>query len=89
MNQFKGSEKVSDAEMLKQIWDEIRYVRNRLDDHIETEGESVKQTSRDITAIREEISGHRVKIGLMLGGVGVAITSLFGWMVSHIGKISS
>ena len=85
----KGSEKVSDAEMLRLVLEEVRYVRQRLDTHIEDEDDSVKSMRQDISTIREEMSGHRVKIGLMLAGVGVAITSLFGWMVKHIDKISS
>ena len=79
---------VSDADMLKQIWDEIRYVRQRLDDHIEDEDKAVTSMRRDMTTIREEMSGHRVKIALMLSGVGIAVTGLFTWMVSHINRIS-
>ena len=76
-----------EAHMLQQIWDEIRYVRKRLDDHVNDEDQSVRSLREDMTKVREDIRGHKTKLGLMLGAVGVAITGLVSWMANHISKL--
>lgn len=74
------------AEMLKQIWDEIRYVRKRLDDHVNDEDRSVDSLRKDMIEIKEEVTGHRVKIGMVLTVFGLILTGIISWVVNNGGQ---
>ena len=84
----KDGSRMSDDEMLKQIWDEIRYVRRRLDDHVNTEDKSIEAVQKDLAKMREDMADSRVKLRMVLGGFGIGITGIISWMVSHIKSLS-
>ena len=82
-------QKVTQTEMLKQIWDEVRYVRKRLDDHVDPNDEEIALIKKDIGSLRTDLAGQRVKIGLMFSGIGIAITAMGGWLAKHITNLSA
>lgn len=91
----KRGRPVPEAEILRQIWDEIRYVRKRLDDHVDDEDNAVESLRSDIsgvkdelTGVKEEISAHRVKIGLMLAGLTLAVTGIISWLANYMSNTS-
>lgn len=76
-----------EALMLQQIWNEIRYIRKKLDDHVESNDGDFMEVKDDISGIKEEIKGHKVKLGMMFTGIGILFTSFTAWAVNHISKI--
>ena len=70
--------------MLKQIWEEIRYVRRKLDSHVEQNDTAFKEIKKDVTDVKTEISGHRLKLGLMFSAIGLALAGLVSWLVNHV-----
>ena len=82
-------QKVTQTEMLKQIWDEVRYVRKRLDDHVDHNDKEIALVKKDISCISKDLAGQRVKIGLMFSGIGLAITAVVGWVANSLAKITS
>jgi len=71
--------------MLRQIWEEIRYVRKKLDAHVESNEEDFTLMKNDFTDIKSELSGHKVKLGVMFSGIGVVMTGMVAWVVKHTG----
>ena len=71
--------------MLRQIWEEIRYVRKKLDAHVESNEEDFTSMKNDFTDIKSELSGHKVKLGVMFSGIGVVMTGMVAWVVKHTG----
>ena len=80
-------EKEDEARMLQQIWEEIRYVRAKLDAHVKDEDESVIGLRKDMQSIKEELTGHKVKLGIMFSGIGIVLTAFAAWAFGHIDKI--
>jgi chromosome segregation and condensation protein ScpB len=77
-----AEQQLSDGEMLKNIMEDIRHIRELLeannDDH---------QSIRDaISKIREENAGEKVKLRNMLGGISVFVAGAVAWIVSHLSK---
>ena len=87
MTNEKGNN-VSDAEMLSRIWDEIRYVRERLDNHIDDEDSNLIVIRGDITGIKETMSGHKAKLGVMFAGMGLAMSGIVAWVITKVSSIS-
>lgn len=75
-------------EMFGLILHELRYLRKRLDDHVDDEDNSVVAMRKDIEGIKEELSTHRVKIGLALTVITAAFTGAMTWISTHISKIA-
>jgi len=80
-NNYRGHEE----EMLHLIMDEIRYIRQKLDTHIETEDESVERVRREIVEIKEELAKYKTKIGIISGGIAVIVGGAISWLVSNMG----
>ena len=74
--------------MLQQIWDELRYVRGKLDRHVESNSADLATVKEDIAAVKSELSGHKVKLGIMFSGIGLAMSGLVAWVVNHVDKIN-
>jgi len=72
-------------DMLKEIWEEIRYIRRKLDDHIDDEGDSLVSIRGDLTKIKEEITAHKTKIGMISGGLSMFVAALITWIFHVFG----
>ena len=73
-------------EVLNLIAEELRYIRKRLDDHIDDEDKSYKVVERDISSIKQEMSSHRTKVKGMLTGATILILSFVTWLFGLIPK---
>lgn len=80
-NNYRGYEE----EMLHLIMDEIRYIRQKLDSHIEMEDESVERVRREIVEIKEELAKYKTKIGMISGSIAVIVGGAISWLVSNVG----
>lgn len=78
--------KLSDAEMIKIIMDEIRHVRARLDDHIDDEKQSVSAVREDVSKIREELRGHKTMVGMIASGIAIIFTGIVNWFMGGVGR---
>lgn len=65
--------------MLDHIMAELRYIRKRLDDHIDDE-------DRSYAAMKEELGSHRAKITGIVGGATIIIVAFVGWLFKFIPK---
>lgn len=74
-----------EEEMLHLIMDEIRYIRQKLDGHIEDENRSVDRVRKDISEIREELAQYKTKIGVISSSVAVVVGGVISWFVAHTG----
>ena len=74
--------------MLQQIWHELRYVRQKLDSHVDSNDSDFEKLKEDVAAVKSELSGHKVKLGIMFSGIGLAMSGIVAWAVNHIDKIN-
>ena len=81
--EYKGRD-----EMLQQIWSELRYVRQKLDDHVQANEASVTRLKEDMSAIKSELSGHKVKLGLMFSGIGIIMSGIVAWLVDLADRVN-
>ena len=78
--------KEEEGVMLQQIWNELRYVRTKLDTHVEQNDKDFKEVKEDVSSVKNELSGHKVKLGIMFSGIGLAVAGLLSWVVNHVGN---
>ena len=74
--------------MLKQIWEEVRYVRKKLDTHVEQNDSDFKEIKEEVATVKTEISGHRLKLGLMFSAIGLALAGVVSWLVNHTDRLN-
>jgi hypothetical protein len=74
----------NDREMLDFIASELRYIREKLDHHIEDEEKSLHKVRDDISKLKEELAAHKTKVGIMSSGLAVAITAGLTWLMNTI-----
>ena len=77
---------LSEAEMFDQIMHEVRYIRARLDSHVDGEEKDFKEIQRDISKIREEMATHRTKIGIFTSSIAAAVAVVVSWISYQIQK---
>ena len=70
--------------MLQQIWNELRYVRAKLDSHISKNNDDFKEMKKDVSEVKSEIGGHKIKLGLIFSAIGLVIAGLVSWVFDHI-----
>ena len=75
--------KTEEDRMLQQIWEEVRYVRNKLDTHVDQNAEDFKDVKEDVASVKTELSGHKLKLGLMFSGIGLILSGFVAWIVNH------
>lgn len=73
------------AAMLDRIWNEIQYIRARLDSHVEYNERQVGEVKKDLGDLSKEMSGHKVRIGFVITGISLAFTGVVSWLVKHSG----
>ena len=69
----------TDAAMLIQIWEELRHIRKRLDDHVDHEDANLDSVKRDISAIREDMAAHKTKLGIISGAISLFVAAVISW----------
>ena len=81
--------------MLKQIWEELRFtrtevkeVREKLDEHVDRNNSDFKKIESQVSEVKTEISGHRLKLGLMFSAIGLALAGVVSWLVNHTDRLS-
>ena len=79
--------KAEEEVMLQQIWNELRYVRGKLDEHVDSNDADFAKVKEDVAAVKSELSGHKVKLGIMFSGIGLAMSGIVAWVVNHVDKI--
>ena len=80
----KPMTKQEEDAMLQQIWEEIRYIRQKMDIHIESNDADFAEVKEDMASVKNELSGHKVKLGIMFSAIGLAMTGLITWVVNHV-----
>jgi len=71
----------SEAAMFHEIMEEMRHIRRRLDDHIDTEDARLKELGKDVTHIRTELSSHKTKLSIIAGSIAFAVTSVITYIM--------
>ena len=73
---------LTDQEMFKIIMEDIRHLRSRMEandcDH--------KKIRAELSKIREENSGERVKMKGITAGISLAVAGVVTWIVHHLSK---
>ena len=67
-------------DMIHEIMEELRHIRRRLDGHIDDEKDTLGELQRDVSKIREEMAGHKTKLGIIAAGISIAIASFVSWL---------
>jgi len=70
-----------DQEMLDFIAQEVRYIREKLDHHIDDETDYQRKVRDEISKLKEELAAHKTKVGLMSSGLAVAVTAGITWLM--------
>lgn len=73
-------------EMLDFIATELRYIREKLDHHIEDETQTLQDVRSDISRLKEEVASHRTKVGIMSSGIAVVIAAGLTFVFQLFGK---
>lgn len=71
--------------MIHEIMEDLRHIRKRLDDHIDDESKVLDGMRKDVSKIREEMAGHKTKLGIIAGGISVGVAAMVTWVLSHLG----
>ena len=72
--------------MFNLVMEELRHIRKRLDAHIDDETHLIQTIERDLSKIRVELVGHKVKLTGIMTGIAVVISALIGWLFNQFGK---
>ena len=79
--------KEEEGVMLRQIWEEFRYVRKKLDTHVDQNDNDFKDIKEDVESVKNELTGHKIKLGLMFSAIGVALAGVVSWLVNHVDRV--
>jgi hypothetical protein len=80
MNEF--SKTLSDGEMFRIIMEDIRRLRERLDDN-EKDHQSILD---EMSKMRVQSEGERVKMGGITAGISLVVAGVVTWILSHLYK---
>ena len=72
--------------MFDQIMHEVRYIRTRLDSHVDAEDRDLGEIRRDVAKIREEMATHKTKLGMITGSIAAGIAVVVSWISYQIQK---
>ncbi len=71
---------MSEREMLRHIMEELRLIRGRLDEHIDDQNTRDRCYQRDVSKIREEMAGHKVRLSGISAGIAIVVTATIHWI---------
>ena len=75
----------ADVAMFHEIMEEVRHIRKRLDDHIDDEKDQLNSLQKDVSKIREEMQGHKTRLGMIASGLAMFVAAVISWIMSHLG----
>ena len=75
-----------DSKMFNLVMEELRHIRKRLDAHIDDEKHTVQSVQRDVSKIREDMAGHRVKLTGITSLIAVIVSGFIAWIFNHLGR---
>ena len=66
--------------MFEQIMHEVRYIRARLDTHVDDEDKDLANIRQEVSKIREEMAAHRTKMGFITSSIAAGIAVVVSWI---------
>ena len=79
----RGQTAMAKDERWGMVLDALQYIRQRLDGHIDDEDDAIEKVRTEIADVKNEMSGHRVKISLILTAFGLILTGIISWVVNN------
>jgi predicted component of type VI protein secretion system len=71
--------------LIHELLEDMRHIRNRLDRHVDDEAKVLSSIQKDIGKIREEMAGHKTRLGVIASGISLVMAAAVSWLVSHLG----
>ena len=78
--------RTEEMEMFQIIMDEIRHIRQRLDDHLTEETAAFELIRQEIARVREDLAVHKTRLGVVTGGIAVFIAAVVSLVVDAFKK---
>jgi len=75
---------MTQSETLRHVLDTMLRIEKRLDGHIDEENGQLKCVRTQITNLREEMAGSRVKWAMLTSFVALSVSGTAAWVFSHI-----
>lgn len=73
---------MTERELLRHISETLLRMEKRLDDHIDEENGTLKCLRNQITDLREEMAGSRVKWATLTAFVALSVSGAFAWIAN-------
>ena len=73
----------SEQQVLDHIREELRYIRKRLDDHIDDEDATLKGIVKELSRVREDQGADRVKVAGIAGFISLLIAGTVTWILNQ------
>jgi hypothetical protein len=74
---------------LGDLKEDQKYLRDRLDQHIDDEDQKLNSIRKDVTCVKVAFEGHKTKLTLLLSGVAAAISVGVSILLDWFGKGTS
>lgn len=71
-------------EMLEGLKEEIRYIRQRLDKHIDDQHTDFERIYEEISRVREETRAHKTKFSILASFIAVVVAGFVTWVTEHL-----
>jgi predicted component of type VI protein secretion system len=71
--------------LIHELLEDMRHIRNRLDRHVDDEAKVLSSIQKDISTIREEMAGHKTRLGIIASSISLVMAATVSWLVSHLG----
>jgi hypothetical protein len=76
----------TEEEMLKHITDEVRYIRQRLDKHIDDETVTLDSLRDDIANLKAETAVGKTKLGIVISSISLVLAGAVSWLTNHLSR---
>jgi len=97
----RGQGKMSESDYVKSIHARVGRLEDQLSQHVKDDKSGIEElkvdvgtikgtmvTKADLIKIVEELTTNKVKIGIMFSVLAIGLTSLWGWVLQHMSKIT-
>lgn len=81
---MSGKIGMSERDMLQHIMEELRSMRVRLDDYIDDRHTRELNLKQEIAQIREDLAGHKAKVGAWSALIAVVLTGFVNWVFGRL-----
>jgi hypothetical protein len=82
-----GISKMTEKEMLRHTLDTLLRMEKRLDGHIDDEILYQRCVQKQLTGLKEEMAGNRVRWKTIIWAIGIAATGVVGWTLNHVSNV--